>query len=112
MKIRLEMNQKMRVCCGLTGPNMWNDPCHTTSADNNSRMGAKRYARRFLIRPALLLDYSGTDPPGPADPPLPLIEQILPPLSIALAQHPHQVTARVQAEGPGLPGQPHARLLR
>src|SRR5579883_3642133 len=41
-----------------------------------------------------------------------LIKQILAPLGVALAQHAHQVAARVEAERPRLPGQFHPGFLR
>src|ERR1019366_1365975 len=39
------------------------------------------------------------------------VEQVLPPLGVALAQHAHQVPAGVQAERPRLPHQFHAGFL-
>src|ERR1022692_1470016 len=44
--------------------------------------------------------------------PFPSIEQILPPLLVALAQQPHQMPAGVQTERPRLPRQLHPRFLR
>src|SRR5579871_4424682 len=73
MKVRLEMNQKMNVCWGLAGPKVWKEPCQTTRAVSSSRTGANRYARRFLMRRALLLDYMGrTGGSGPDRVPAPV----------------------------------------
>src|SRR6516165_12127032 len=47
------------------------------------------------------------DNPGPR----PLIEQVLPPLGVAFAQHAHQMPAGVQAKGARLPHQPHSGLF-
>src|SRR5581483_6026609 len=106
MKVRLEMNQKIRVCCGFAGPNVRNEPCHTTSTERISKIGAKRYARRFFMEPAFPRLYGGGHHPNGT-----LIKQVLTPLGLALAKHAHQMTAGVQTEGPRLARQFHTGFV-